>query len=914
MRSAARSPSSGSGEKQMARSRLVSLDAIAHYAEATPQAPALKEPGGATLSYKELWAQVEMISRRLEEAGIGPGERVALLLSQGADEVLATAGVLNRHTAIALKTKSSAAEVEACLQKLSVSALIAAPEFQAQIATALGLGMTVLVARKREPAADWEVRFPALPRPPHHPLPEAVTFSFSSGTTGISKIVPVTETNFNARIAALTHAVQLTAADRLLLLISHGFGVSILYTHAQFSVGGAVLATEGFDPAGYLSWLKNLKPTWYICAPTVHHAALAQLKVEPPPRPLSLRFLESSFAPMPEELRTEIEQILGVPVLTQYGATEAGIIASESPSSGARVPGRVGRSRGSEIGIINSSGLLLPVGEEGEIAVRGPAVASGYVDNPELTRAAFRDGWYRTGDAGRLDADGYLYVTGRLKEMVNRGGEKIAPAEIDAVLATHSAVLDAAAFAIPHRTLGEDVACAVVLRGGDGAQPTAIELRRFLAGRLAPFKVPHRILFVDNIPRGELGKPQRWLLTQQFGQELQARSAPPTPREVSVRKLAHDVDDVFYKSYEIWARILDRNDLGFDEDFFAAGGDSLAAINMLAEVDERFGSQTSAQAASFLDEPTLECLTGLVGKPKLGAPDDCESADIRVFPVGEQAAGVRLFCVPSNKEEGLYFRRLAVHLRPQIDLSIVRPANAVHTTALFTFERAGFDVAQAVRKAQPDGPYLIGGYCYGGIVAAEAVRELLREGQEARLVLFDTPMPGWPNFASYWRLWMKRARQEWGQPGNGQSAPAAGKATLGMKLRWGKGMLGVLFRRLLWFATVPLRARLAPVQRVPLISRFLKWIQAGSMPFYRSRPIHAPIVHFLCADETNVEIVAGRQGWKMVARQGIAEHFVSHDHPNALHESNLPSISHLILEWNAAQGAHTRLPQPESVR
>lgn len=878
----------------MTRSRLVSLDAIAHYAESAPQSPALIEPDGATFSYKDLWAQIEMVSRRLEEAGIGAGERVALLLPQGGGEVLAAAGVLNCHTAITLKTKSSTTEVEACLKMLSVSALIAAPEFEAQVEAAIGLGITVLIARKGESPKDWHIRVPALQLNQRNPPPEAVTFSFSSGTTGTSKIVPVTATNLNARITSLSNYVQLTASDRLLLMISQSFGVSVLYTHAQFSVGGVVIATEGFDPASYSSWLNKLRPTWYICAPTVHHAALSQLKVAPPRRPLSLRFIESSFAPLPEELREEIEQILGVPLLTQYGATEAGIIASDFLSSGGHVPNRVGRSRGSEIGIMNSSGLLLPVDQEGEIAVRGPAVASGYVDNPEATRAAFRDGWYRTGDAGRLDADGNLYLTGRLKEIINRGGEKIFPGEVDAVIASHPAVLEAASFAVPHPTLGENLACAVVLRKESIGRVTAIELRQFAAERLASFKVPHRIRFVDQIPRSELGKPQRWLLAQ----NLPARAGyPPAPHEISVRRLSYDVDDIFYKLHEIWARILERNDLTFDEDFFEAGGDSLAAINMLAEVDERFGSQTSEAAAAFLDEPTLERLTDLVGKPKLAPPDRNDSAEIRVFPVTAEDSGPCLFCVPSNKEEGLYFRRLATHLRGNINLLIVRPANTLHSCALFTYESAGIDMANEVRKVQPEGPYLLGGYCYGGTVAVEAARKLRKDGHDVRVVLFDTPMPGWPPVLHYGHAWLDKARHQWKEFCGGDSNSVAGRPSLPHKLLWLRGMLGIFVRRCLWSAIVPFRSLLAKVELSPTIAKFLAWTQAGFLPLYRPQLIDAPILHFLCADEPRIEENISRYGWREVAAKGITEQLVALDHPNTLHESNLPSIAQSISAW-----------------
>ncbi len=335
--------------------------------------------------------------------------------------------------------------------------------------------------------------------------------------------------------------------------------------------------------------------------------------------------------------------ILRIPVLNDYGMTETGPIATDAFLPGGGVPASAGRSTGVEIGIMAPSGELLLSGEEGEIVVRGAAVFSGYYDDPDATRAAFHNGWFRTGDLGHLDQDGNLFVTGRLKEMINRGGEKILPSEVDEVFASHSAVLEAAAFAVPHPTLGEDVACAVVLRTGTESQVSAQELRRYAAERLAAFKVPHRIYFVDEIPRGELGKPQRWMLAEQ----LSGRDAAmPTAAEISEEVAVNGV--TLLVLHEMWSRILGREDLRFDEDFFEAGGDSLAVLNMLAEVDQRYDSHTSAAAAKFVDEPTLTNLRSLVGDAQPAEPKG-ESSDLQIFPVSEGDSDTRLFCFTPSR-------------------------------------------------------------------------------------------------------------------------------------------------------------------------------------------------------------------------------------------------------------------------
>jgi thioesterase domain-containing protein/acyl carrier protein len=684
-------------------------------------------------------------------------------------------------------------------------------------------------------------------------------------------------------------------------------------TLAQFSVGGAIIATGGFDSTAYLRWLDDLRPTWYDCVPTVHQAALECLKQKQPDNAISLRFVQSAGAPLPSEVLHELEQLLRVHVLSDYGMTETGPIATDAFLQGDRVPDSVGRTSGLDIGVMNSFGELLLPNEEGEIVVCGPAVFAAYANNPEASRRAFRNHWFCTGDLGRIDEEGNLFITGRLKELINRGGEKIAPAEVDAALASHPAVRDVAAFTVPHPTLGEDVACAVVLDATTEHPVSTTELRRYAALRLAAFKVPHRMYFVSEIPRGEQGKVQRWLLSERLSDK---HLPPPLPIEVSVRKIADDTDDIFYKLHEIWARILDRTDLGFDEDFFNAGGDSLAAINMLAEVDQRFGSQTSVSAASFFDEPTLVHLTKLVGKLPMPRPDHGTSNDIRMFAVRESGSGQRIFCIPADGDEGLYFRRLATHLPEQMNLSILRPMNTFYSQSLFSFERAGNEIAAMIRQAQPAGPYLLGGFCYGGIVAVEAARQLRLEGQHVQLILFDVPMPGFPGPVGYCHTWLERAKRKLRAVRGASGATEAAKSgaiiqryllaaisdRIKRGLTWGAVNLSLTVHRLTWYAIIPFRKVIASGQSLSFVHWFLKWAQRDYFPFYRSKPLDAPILHFLCTDEPQMIDIVTRFGWRKVAQSGIEERFVPHDHSNLLHESNLPEIVSAILKWSRAHG------------
>jgi acyl-CoA synthetase (AMP-forming)/AMP-acid ligase II len=263
--------------------------------------------------------------------------------------------------------------------------------------------------------------------------------------------------------------------------------------------------------------MDEAKPTWYTAVPTMHQAILgrasknAEVIARHP-----LRFLRSSSSSMPPQVIRELEEVFKAPLVEAYGMTEATHQMTANPlPPAARKPGTVGRAAGPEVAIMDEAGTLLPAGGVGEIVIRGPSVTAGYENNPKANAEAFTHGWFRTGDQGQMDDQGYLSITGRLKEIINRGGEKVSPREVDEVLMDHPAVAQVVTFAIPHDKLGEEVGAVVVLR--EGAKATDRELRDFVGLRLADYKVPRKIVFMDEIPKGATGKLQRIGLAQKLG-------------------------------------------------------------------------------------------------------------------------------------------------------------------------------------------------------------------------------------------------------------------------------------------------------------------------------------------------------------------------------------------------------------
>jgi oxalate---CoA ligase len=864
----------------MGRHLIAGLEAVSKFAVSSPERTALISADGAVRNFRELQEDLSAVGERLGEAGLNEEAVVAVLAPQGPLQVIATMGTLAHCVCMPMQPRTTVTEVKEIIERSGVAALIVAPEFVAEAATAIEMGVIVLHALPAGIAETWKIEMPPARRQQFPSLPAGSRLLMStSGTTGQARIVPLTAVNLDAGVTTRGQQFGLVEIDRQLLMTSVCHIIGIENTLAQWTAGGSIIATEGFDQSKFSGWLNELRPTWYACAPAVHQAALNLLQQTVASQESTLRFLVSAGAPLPPEVRIRLESLIGAPVFNDYGMTEANPIALDTSLIGAHAAGAVGRPCGLEVCILHDSGRLHASGEIGEISVRGAAVFPGYLNDPEANRVAFRGGWFRTGDAGMLDAEGNLFITGRIKEMINRGGEKISPNEVDAVISAHSAVLDAATFPMLHPTLGEAVACAVVLRP-NSSHVNAAELRRFTAERLAAFKVPQRIAFVDSIPRGELGKPQRWKLAEQF-------SVPQAPESSAAshefQLLTTASRDVFFKIREIWVRILGRDDLAVEENFFDAGGDSLSAITMLAEVDEFFQSEVSTHAADFLDAPTLFRVTELVGQPPSveQAPDPSNA--MRVHLVGTDQAPIRIYCSPAEQEEGLYFRGLARHLSGLMGVAIVRRPHAAGRQRLHVFEQDGVDMALAIRNTQPRGPYIIGGYCYGAMIAAEAARFLASQREAVRLVLFDAPLAGFPGFLrTAFLLIVGLLRQEQGTTASSQNSLDVAR---------------ILLRRHFWSLISRFSGTFDKLAHFSLVQTLIRNAQKGYFPYYRPRQLSMPVMHFVCENEADELVRIGREGWRRIATAGVREASVGFDHHNLFHESNLPEMVRVLCGW-----------------
>lgn len=487
---------------------------------------ALGAPGRRGMTYGALRGLTATVREQLNAWGLGQGDRVALVLPNGPEMAAAFLAVASAATTAPLNPAYRAEELTFYLDDLQARALIVLEGAEGparDVARARDLPLIELRPTQEGPAGHFTL-VAAQPlsgmalRPGPASADDVALVLHTSGTTARPKQVPLTHANLRASARHIGALLGLGPTDACLNIMPlfhiHGLVAAVL---SSLAAGGRVVCTPGFNALRFFSWFEEVRPTWYTAVPTMHQALLERAQRNADSlKDHRLRFIRSSSASLPPQVMEELERVFGVPVIESYGMTEAAHQMASNPlPPRPRYAGSVGLAAGPEVAIMDDSGTLLPPGAMGEVVIRGPNVMSGYVNNPEANARAFTHGWFRTGDQGTLDAQGYLRLTGRLKELINRGGEKVSPLEVDTVLLDHPAVQQAVTFALPHPRLGEDVAAAVVLR--EGHAPTERELRDFVASRVADFKVPRRIVFLTELPKGPTGKVQRIGLAQRLG-------------------------------------------------------------------------------------------------------------------------------------------------------------------------------------------------------------------------------------------------------------------------------------------------------------------------------------------------------------------------------------------------------------
>jgi oxalate---CoA ligase len=708
---------------------------IKRFAELRPNRAAVAASGFAPLSYRELHFLAAEVRSALRLAGFDRNARIAIAMPDGPQAALAIVAVACSAVSVPLNPRQTLVEIETCLTAVRPDAvlMIKGADSVARSASERK-GITIVEATLSE---DRRLGFsfsvqrasPALALSgPDEPDADAPAFILqTSGTSAEPKLVPYSHRNMlvTARIARTWY--DLTPEDRCLsvspVFYAHGLKVTVL---VPLLTGGTVAFPTDPSKFDYLEWLGILKPTWYSAGPTLNRLIFEKIQSGAEAESNhSLRFITMGLAAAPPDVLEGLQRALGIPVLPCYGASEASVISSNQPRPGRFKPGTVGLPWPGSVMIVGEDARQLPPGEQGEVLVGGATVTSGYLNAPELNRTRFVNGWFKTGDIGSIDTDGFLTIWGRKDDLINRGGEKISPAEIDKALMRHPAVAEAAAFAVPHPRLGEDVAGAVVLRPGMTTSP--VELREFLQQKLAPFKVPRRIVIRDQMPKGQTGKIMRRRLA-----ELMEEDAAAT--HVAAPQMVEDTkfdSELAFELTDMWQQLLKTAPIGLDDDFFELGGDSLLALQMHTALEELIGR--TLPRAILIEATTIRQLTDM-----LSAGGELKAKPVVQLHANGSQTPIFFFHSEFNGE-GYSAIRLARLLGSDQPFFIVDPHGLGDDPVPHSLEAMAADRLPLILQAQSDGPYRLLGSCVGGLVAFEVARLLAAEGRKVETVVMVDP-------------------------------------------------------------------------------------------------------------------------------------------------------------------------------
>ena len=553
-------------------------DLVARLDTEEPDRPVLLRADGSSMSRADLAGSVTAWAARIEQLGLGGADRIVVSLPNGVPMAATFVGIAANAICAPLNPKYTAPEAEFYLTDLDAGLVVVdgdtAPGVRAA-AEAAGIPILDLAASlAADPSAPSAS--PTFVRRPD----DIALILHTSGTTSRPKQVPLTHTNLLTSARNVSTTLGLDADDRcanvMPLFHIHGLVACLL---ASLHAGASVVCTEGFDPRTFLAMVARERCTWYSAVPTIHQAVLSAAIANPDDAATStLRFIRSSSSSLPPSVMDRLEAQFGVPVIEAYGMTEAAHqMTSNRLPPGNRRSGAVGEAAGPEVSVVDADGNHLPTGSIGELVIRGHNVMSGYLTPVEANDDAFFDGWFRTGDQGTIDQAGVVTITGRLKELINRAGEKIAPREIDEALLADPDIAEALAFALPHPTLGEDVAAVVIPVDPAGFDDQTVLDR--LRERLAEHKIPRRLVVVDDLPKGATGKPARIGLAERLGL---VDTTPPAGSAVAD-------DPLVAAAAAVISAVLTVPTVGPDDDFVVAGGDSLHALAAAIAVEDVFG-------------------------------------------------------------------------------------------------------------------------------------------------------------------------------------------------------------------------------------------------------------------------------------------------------------------------------------
>ncbi|KAG6413964.1 hypothetical protein SASPL_126680 [Salvia splendens] len=500
---------------------------LTHVAAHFPSRRALSLSANFDLTHARLNQLVDRAAAHLLAAGLKPGDVVALTFPNTVEYVIMFLAVIRaRATAAPLNSAYTFDEFDFYLSDSESKLLITSEEGNEQaqaaaaklniphLSAALPNGESEITLFPNQSDVDAE----SVAKLTNDPSDVAL-FLHTSGTTSRPKGVPLTQHNLFSSVENIKSVYKLTESDSTVIVLPlfhvHGLLAGLL---SSLGAGAAVAlpAAGRFSASTFWTDMKRYNATWYTAVPTIHQIVLDRHLSKPEPAYPKLRFIRSCSASLAPAILARLEEAFGAPVLEAYAMTEATHLMTSNPlaEDGPHKAGSVGKPVGQEMAILNQNGVVQAPNANGEVCIRGPNVTKGYKNNVEANKSAFLFGWFHTGDLGYLDSDGYLHLVGRIKEMINRGGEKISPIEVDAVLLSHPEIAQGVAFGVPDDKYGEEINCAVIPR--EGSKVDEEEVIKFCKKNLAAFKVPKKVFITDSLPKTASGKIQRRIVSEHF--------------------------------------------------------------------------------------------------------------------------------------------------------------------------------------------------------------------------------------------------------------------------------------------------------------------------------------------------------------------------------------------------------------
>lgn len=716
----------------MALQYKTAADALAALARTQPNAPALHVPGRISLTYEELGQHAHYVQQNLENWGFTRGNVIVGVIPSRPEMAIACMLLPSSSTFAPMGSDLTLEEYVQLLVRMRAAAVVmpkGTNHCVSKAAKEVGIAEIELVSDPRAPAGLFQLELTgkgkSRQRTPTAP-PEIDYILTSSGTTGRPKLVPSTHRQTLLYAKAAGEWLKYSPKDIAchLMPIHSGNGLRSSLINPLLS-GMSVLCLPEGDVKAFFGALEKYRPTCLNAGFSVHRAILRNLSEHREAVKQSrFRFLRSGSGALRHEEIEGLEQGFEAPVLVSLSSVEAPISHDPLPPR-RRKPGAAGLEFINEVATIDTAGQISQESSRGEIVVRGPLVFRGYLDDAELTSASFVGDWFRTGDLGHVDEEGYVHLSGRLKEIINRGGEKISPAEIDAVIESHAQIREAASFGISHPTLGEEVIAAAVRQPhGTIEEPQLLE---YVGQRMMPARVPRRIYFVDRLPRNTNGKVLRHELPKLLdGSKKESALAPPA-NEAPLTALETAIAG-------IWTSLLPVRNVKADDNFFLIGGDSLYGLQLVIELKRFFGIDLPIRSL-FGEATTLRGMAQtieMLRKQSSEAPTAVSPTSNRVVTFNRDGSKPPFFFLHGGYAAGL---KIAQHLGAEQPFHLLLPPGLCGEPVPSTIETLASYHAQTLLAVQPHGPYRLGGFCSGGIIAFEMAQQLQRRGEKVELLV-----------------------------------------------------------------------------------------------------------------------------------------------------------------------------------